>query len=338
MAYAEGRLNPAEQQEVELHLEADPLLNEAVDGLRQEGAVAGLKQLRTARPRVGHGRLLWWAGGGLVLLAFVASVLLNPKEKVPEYAPIAQAKSDAASSDAGAFINAEEVTAAVEQPESLRIGHERQALHTRTMSVPVLIRDSVERIQARPADLGASSPAGQLRKHRRERSSRQLLFLHDLKLAHPQELYATDPVVQLSGAGVNARYSDRDAQERASKEALTMAYTDFMNEALGHFASNDHKRCIDDLRFLLDQYPDDVNALFYAGLCMYNLALYDRARVLLHRAAVHPVDVFDEEAAWYHALTLDRLGEKDAAREAFARIAADGGFYAEQAERAGQGR
>ena len=103
-----------------------------------------------------------------------------------------------------------------------------------------------------------------------------------------------------------------------------------MDEALGRFAENDHKGCLDDLRFLLAQYPDDVNALFYGGLCAYNLGMYDRARALLHRAATHPVDVFNEEAAWYHALTLERLGA-DGALDAFVRISANEGFYAEQA-------
>lgn len=41
--------------------------------------------------------------------------------------------------------------------------------------------------------------------------------------------------------------------------------------------------------------------------------------------------MFDEEAAWYHALTSRRMGEQAQAQEAFRRIAAQGGFYAEQA-------
>ena len=97
---------------------------------------------------------------------------------------------------------------------------------------------------------------------------------------------------------------------------------------MARFGRNEHLGCLDDIRFLLTPYPDDVNALFYAGLCSYNLGLYKRARTFLHRAATHSVDVFDEEATWYHALTLEKLGDQQAAQESFARIAASGGFYA----------
>ena len=107
--------------------------------------------------------------------------------------------------------------------------------------------------------------------------------------------------------------------------------TNKQDDALGSFVKNDHKGCLDDLRFLLDQHPDDVNALFYSGLCAYNLGLYDRARGFLQRAAGHPVDVFDEEAAWYYALTLDRLKDPGA-HDAFQRIANGDGFYSELAK------
>ena len=74
-----------------------------------------------------------------------------------------------------------------------------------------------------------------------------------------------------------------------------------------------------------------MNALFYAGLCCYNLGLNDRAERLLDRAAKHTYQVFNEEADWYHALALDRLGRKDEARSAMVRIMQAKGFYAAHA-------
>jgi tetratricopeptide (TPR) repeat protein len=114
-------------------------------------------------------------------------------------------------------------------------------------------------------------------------------------------------------------------------EQRQMRYTPFMEEALSKFVRNDHKGCLEDLRFLMGQYPDDVNALFYAGLCCYNLGMNERAKEFLQRAATHPVSLFDEEATWYHALSLERLGDGDQARIEFARIAKAGGYYAERA-------
>ncbi len=108
-------------------------------------------------------------------------------------------------------------------------------------------------------------------------------------------------------------------------------YVPYFTEALRKFKRNDHKGCLEDLRFLLAQYPKDVNALFYAGLCSYNLGMYSRAREFLGRSALHPIDTFDEESEWYLALTLDRSGEHEEAVEAYNKIIAERGFYAERA-------
>jgi hypothetical protein len=103
-----------------------------------------------------------------------------------------------------------------------------------------------------------------------------------------------------------------------------------MDEALSGIVQGDHKRTLNDLRFLLRQYPDDVNALFYAGLCSYSLGLPERAEGYFRRVMAHPVDSFDEEAAWYNALSVMQRSPGEA-RPLLEGIATDGGFYADRA-------
>lgn len=328
LAYAEGRLAPERRQEVELHLEADPLLAEAMDGLRGNTAMAAA--LDKHRPRGTASKAWWFLGAGAVVVLLLFFVRDGPKEAQPEAtsamveAPLPDDASQAKAMDS----LVEEIAMAEERPESLHIGHESSALHRREVAVERVVRDSIARLQPLDAPGHRVDNARDPRPAHKARTSRQLIFLHDLKLVHPKELYADDPVMRLADAGVLARYADGSEQGRARGDALMLPYTSFMDDAIGRFAAGDHKGALDDLRFVLVQYPDDVNALFYAGLCAYNLGLYDRARRLLHRAAIHPVDVFDEEAAWYHALALERLGERAEAQDAFRRIAGAKGFYA----------
>lgn len=340
LAYAEGRLPPERMHEVEAALEADALAREAAEGLRLPGAAQGLAALDALRPKGAKRARRWWWGGAAVAIIAVAWLLWPRAEEkavtvavapVPEAMPAEQ-------------LSVAEIEAASEQPESLRIGHEEPALHrqaapakpTMDAAAPVDRDAGVEPLAPRGGPVRPEASPAKPLVVRKAKSSRQLVFLHDLKLVHPRELCSADPVLALADAGVSARYADAATQQHAGGEARLMPYLDFMDGALQRFARNDHKGCLDDLRFVLGQYPDDVNALFYAGLCCHNLGLHARARALLQRAAVHPVDVFDEEAAWYHALTLEKLGEREAAREAFGRIAAGGGFYAEQAARKGR--
>lgn len=331
LAYAEGSLPRERQHEVELHMEADPLLAEAVEGLRQGGSRAALRELAAKRP-ARFGLRGWWIAGGAVIV--VVLFLLIGREQGSEsmrQGPNAGVESTAVAARDQAVVQAQEIESATEQPESMLIGHEASALHARSVAEPRIVRESIERIPGRTNGIGQEGTPAAPRDAHRFKVSRQLLFLHDLKLVHPKELYAEDPVMRLSEAGVMARYADRQEQARAGQESVLVPYTAFMDEAIGRFAANDHKGALDDLRHVLGQYPEDVNALFYGGLCAYNLGLFERARLLLHRAATHPIDVFDEEAAWYHALALGRMGERIAASEAFERIAAAGGFYSARA-------
>ncbi|HRD52813.1 MAG TPA: tetratricopeptide repeat protein [Flavobacteriales bacterium] len=336
-AYADGRLSPERMHEVEHALEADALARDAAEGLRMPGAQAGLKRLDGMRPQ-NTGLMNGWAIGTLVVaLGLGAWAVLSPDDERVE--PTVSA-TELIAPEAMPPMNSDEITAAQEQPESLLIGHEPLALHAQAVAVErgAIVVERVDRdagiepISPRAIPIDRHAEAAVPRIERKKKASRQLVFIHDLKLVHPQELYTADPVLALADAGVAARFSDAPTQQLATGETVMMRYLGFMEEAIARFAANDHKGCMDDMRFVLSQYPEDVNALFYAGLCAHNLGLHQRARQLLHRAAVHPVDVFDEEAEWYHALTLEKLGETDAAREAFARIASRGGFYAERAQ------
>lgn len=336
-AYAEGRLPTERMHDVEVALEADVLARDAAEGLHLPGAAHGLAALDALRPKGANRSRRWWWGGTVVAI-IAAMWLLRPKSErnaaTDAMAPVPEALQ-------AEPLTMAEIEAASELPESLRIGHEATALHrqpapvkpTKLGAAPVDRDAGIEPLAPREGQVRPETPPAKPLVLRKTESSRQLVFLHDLKLVHPIELYTADPVLALADAGVSARYADAITQQHAGGEARMMPYLAFMDGALQRFAANDHKACLDDLRFVLGQYPDDVNALFYAGLCCHNLGLHARARALLQRAAVHPVDVFDEEASWYHALTLEKLGERDTAREAFERIAAGGGFYAEQAVR-----
>ena len=305
-------------------------------------AVKGLQHLRPTPPgpRAGIGRIALSMFAG-ALVAVGVWYLLPAKNDEPAHpVKITDTPTTPSNTTEVTPLAAVEIAEAHELPESLHIGHAPDDRHAKAMA-PAQQRDregGIDRMNSRTVGLkglrngsDSTEATSNLRPPHAPRGSRQLLFLHDLKLVDPQELYGNDPRMRLTEQSVAARYSDRSAQDSVRLEVITVAYTGFFDKALDRFVHNDDKACLDDLRFLLDQYPDDVNALFYAGLCSYNLGLYERARVFLHRAATHPVDVFDEEAQWYHALTLERLGEKQAAEEAFARIVANGGFYADRA-------
>lgn len=339
-AYAAGKLDPAAMHEVELHLEADPLLRDAADGFAEAGAVGGSEVMRRHRPQGSTPSWIAWSLSAIVVvtagIAIHYATRQAPRASLPH--PTATQNTSTVTAPAEATIGSEEIRAAVEIPESLHIGHAPTEMHVRAArndaaSIPrdttshLTIDPVAPRRSGLPGAASSASPTPQ----RSHRPSFQLIYLQDLKLIHPQEVYGSSPLVDGTTTGVDARFTNAAERDQAQAQERRMPYLHFMDQALEKFVHNDHKGCLEDLRIVLDRYPDDVNALFYAGLCCYNLGLNDRAERLLDRAAKHTYQVFNEEADWYHALALDRLGRKDEARSAMVRIMQAKGFYAAHA-------
>ena len=110
------------------------------------------------------------------------------------------------------------------------------------------------------------------------------------------------------------------------------AYLRFMEGALAHFVGGSFLQCHTRLQELLDQHPEDVNALFYAALCEHQLGEYATAAHRLEQVQAHHLQIFQEEAEWHRALALDAAGEHGQARQLFHRILQEKGFYAERAQ------
>jgi hypothetical protein len=331
-AYAEGRLDPSAQRAVEGALEADPLLRDAVEGLRTPGALTAWDQAPPAAPPTSSAR--WpWVAGGAVLVALSAVLLWPSAADEQAHTPVPTTASEPAPRTVllpELVVSAQELAVAEELPKAEQRGHGPTDLHLAD-ATPVVREEAPERLVERVPDSAVLQPDMHAAPLRTARAVPRLLYLYDLKLAHPDELYASAPLLSAPPQGVNASHADRNAQQQALGNERYSTYEAFMREALAHFTAGRHKACLQELQYLLRQYPDDVNALFYSGLCCFNLGLYDKALVRFDRTLAQSSVVFAEEAQWYRALTLQRAGRKDEARSALQRIAASDGFYAAQA-------
>lgn len=340
--YAEGKLTDAERHAVELHLESDPLLSEAVAGLQQHGAVAALGRLNSQRPPAGPDRK-WWILSLVLLIGGVAVyVMLQKQEPTAATRKPSVAVQDPSSSQA--------IPAAVES--TLQVVHaEIDALPTAAVPettgghpvppVPERFhgtgsrtlraeREAIERLEIHPLAIARETGTAAPRVAKASRASRQLIFLHDLKVVDPEELYG--PVgPRLRSPGVPANVDPGRTDVVPSPRPM-QPYLDYLDMALGALAKGRNRTALDDLYFLLGQFPGDVNAQFYAGLACYRLGLYPRAIRLLHAAGDNTVDSFREESLWYEALATIKQDGKLAAQPALERIASGGGFYAMQAK------
>lgn len=334
--YAKGHVVGADAHHVELHLERCPLCRDAVDGLRDVAAV--VPDLKN--PYTGDGST-WLKGplvvAGCALLVFVPWLMNSTDDVLLAVSrPDVPDARTAAPEEGGAAVRAldlptaHEIHVAVPIAPMEQIGHEPEEMRPVIKEEEVVVlRDSipVREVRFTPP---APRPDDSTHVPTPPRDSRQLVFLHNLKLVHPDELYGDDPP-SISELGVSARFADKAEQDAAEPETSPVQYMDHLDGAMAAFARNDHKAALTDLRIVLSQYPDDVNALFYAGLSCYNLGLFRKAQRYFERTADHAITTFDQEARWYLALSTERVDGRATAAPLYEAIAKGRGFYAQQA-------
>lgn len=236
-----------------------------------------------------------------------------------------------------------ELAEATELPKTQQVGHSSNALIAQPASnelvVPKtqedlpLVRDTsgiAVNMDAQPttADaIGIKPPRPVLQ--RLPVSKRQLMFINDLKLVHPDELYTMiDPNKAIGGTNAATGINQDEGIVRQEQ----YSYTQVLETATDAFVREQHKEAAQQFNLWLNKHPKDVNCLFYLGLCYYNLGLYERALAHFGRVRDHSIDTFKEEATWYHALSNEQVNGFDASKGTYEKIALLGGFYSDRAQ------
>jgi hypothetical protein len=110
-----------------------------------------------------------------------------------------------------------------------------------------------------------------------------------------------------------------ETAEAVLKSGLLYFKNQKYGDALGRFSE------------LLDVNGGDINALFYTGICWYNLNKADRSIAFLDKVLNMKNNAFHEEALWYKALGLLLKKDNEPAKLVLQQISDEKGFYGKQA-------
>ncbi|MFO7880311.1 MAG: tetratricopeptide repeat protein [Bacteroidales bacterium] len=125
--------------------------------------------------------------------------------------------------------------------------------------------------------------------------------------------------------------TNRNHAEYLPETGENMGYFDFLAGALDKYDAGDFRNALYDFRIILNQYPDDLNAIFYAGLCHYHTGNYDKSIRVMERVAEHSITTFDQDALWYQAMAYSEQEYKDTCLALLEKIAAENNHYGAKA-------
>lgn len=142
------------------------------------------------------------------------------------------------------------------------------------------------------------------------------------------------PTEQMTLSGTPADQEESEIRhDDPAWRTIDIPYHDYLRQTMEQFKAGKFKQTLSRSNSILESYPDDINALFYGGLCYYNLNQMDLAINAFQQVISNQFNNFDEEALWYLANAYDLKNDKAKARELFQAIAGQKGYYAKQAEK-----
>jgi TolA-binding protein len=156
------------------------------------------------------------------------------------------------------------------------------------------------------------------------------IYLNNLKLVD-YRAYRKRPNLTIESLQLSGVPADKENKETALKENqlfdMEIAYHDYIDKTTGLLNKEDYKHALARLNIILSHYPDDLNALFYSGLCYYNLGEYSRSTEVFKLCLTSKFNNFDEEAEWMLAKSYEAIGETEKAKAIFLLIKERGGYY-----------
>ncbi len=165
-----------------------------------------------------------------------------------------------------------------------------------------------------------------------EKSNLRIYHIEDYKVFDYRGLRSAieKPEPYLGGTPASGVVDNNEQQHHRSQK---VTYVKFLESAITKYSKGEYELALNDFNAILDTYPDDVNAQFYAGMCMFNKRAYDRAATLFSLSEANSVAMFVDESQWYRAKSYYYSGKKAKAEELLESIISKKGFYSTQASK-----
>ena len=182
-----------------------------------------------------------------------------------------------------------------------------------------------------PIEITHNNPTPEIARDQKEAKE---IYLFSMKLIDYTK-YRSKPAVktkQMTLTGTPANKEDKESEDLEPVwKDVDVPYMEYIKKTMRTFERSRFKKSLIRLETILATYPDDVNANFYAGICLYNLGEYSSAISHFDNCINGKFSNFDEEAQWMKAESYRASGNVSKAKNLYSQIANAGGYYKKQA-------
>jgi len=327
--YLNGEMAAAEAEEFLQMAKNDPFLADALEGYQISGASPNdtleLKS-RVIKPK--RTKLVRWTIGlsvaaSLILIAFYTVSIMSPgightgiksAQNIIVIKPIIETV-DTIENDDSVFISENNI-----RPYTAEI---------RIMPEKVIVPESIAPLYVNKQLIVENNiPDNQLESTYKYRSNHFYSYIGSFKVVD----YRYDKRINKENLEIVDNSTVFTANRTNLIPASEMSYVGFLQNALDKYKNGNYHDALADFNIILDQYPNDANAVFYKALCYYKLGDNEKSLNLFDKTLASRVNTFHEESNWYKGLILKEEKQYAAAEKVLQEIVNDNGYYGVQAK------
>lgn len=337
--YYGGELSEKEKNAVEKMAMEDPFLKDAMEGFESDPGSFESFYNKRIKTKIYNSNLLLTIGTVLTL-GLVSILVVKYENKEPN---LSQNTISANTSDS---IITKEVDVYNEEIDTLRIANQTELIlpaeiadaHTeieknidypkKENEIPILIKEEFKLeedyvIEPEEYNLEVQElvPATYLFD----------LFVVDYRRIERERTEITYTKYEFTGTAAEFESEAHEQRAELLEQQVNISYWEYLTKGMESFANGNYKSALNRFQIILEQYPEDFNALFYGGLCYYNLGSFNKSLNYFDQILSINLSAFKEESAWYKSKCLIKLGKKNEALVILNEIIAGGGFYVQDA-------
>lgn len=339
--YYQGELSPAERNALERRALEDPFLKEAMDGF-DENPESFSQFYNRHKNQLNTKKNYTLLIGALVLLAFFGvTTLLNRQSQTISNPTMAEnttsidtiSKNQEIMDDEYEVLPTE-IETLVFIPEKELISAEEVVRHQTKITEPEKTENITIEVNE-PIDITEEYTIQPENWHKKGQESIPITYLYNLRVVDYREMTRENQEItykryDLGGLPANMEGENQSNTDLIESEVI-VPYHLYLTKSMSFFAGRNFKQALNRYLLILEQYPEDMNALFYGGLAYYNLGKYQKSIAFFDQIISSEIPVFKEEALWYKAKSYLQLDEKIKASQILEEIIAKGGFYTKDA-------
>ncbi len=162
-----------------------------------------------------------------------------------------------------------------------------------------------------------------------------VIYIYDLKVTDYNNLYFNHTPQAFVFKGHTPSYKENKGSSNnlvEKEETHSIAANRVLKQGLEYFNKGKYSKAISSFQLLLENNPNDINALFYGALSLSQNGKYNSAINYLEHVLQNQNNAFYQEAKWNLALLKLKTGEQQIAKNLLLEIENEKGFYSKKAE------